>query len=63
MIDMKKALVDVEQRTVKNLKTREADPISTGPTGDMPDSTGYDPRAMSAFDGAAEYLAFIKGKK
>ena len=64
MSDMKKALVDVEQRTVKNLKTRESDPISTGPGGEAPDDTsGYDPKLLQQFDGAAEYLAFIKGKK
>lgn len=63
MADMKRALVDVEQRTVKNLKTREADPISTGPTGDTPPSDGFDPQVMTQFEGAAEYLAFIKGKK
>lgn len=63
MADMKKALVDVEQRTVKNLKTREADPISTGAGGEAPDTSGYDPKEMSQFEGAAEYLAFIKGKK
>lgn len=63
MVDMKKALVDVEQRTVKNLKTREADLISTGAGGEAPDTSGYDPRVMSQFNGAAEYLAYIKGKK
>ncbi len=63
MTDMKKALVDVEQRTVKNLKTREADPISTGPSSETPPSDGLDPKVMSQFEGAAEYLAFLKGKK
>jgi GTP1/Obg family GTP-binding protein len=62
MNDMKKALVDVEQRTVKNLKTRETEPISTGPVGEMSETTGYDPNEMSRFEGAAEYLDFIKGK-
>jgi len=63
MVDMKKALVDVEQRTVKNLKTREADPISTVHGGELSESSGYDPKEMSQFDGAADYLEFIKGKK
>ena len=63
MSDMKKALLDVEQRTVKNLKTRESDPISTGPGGELPSTDGYDPKEMSGFEGAAEYLAYIKGKK
>jgi len=63
MKDMKKALVDVEQRTVKNLKTRESDPISTGPGGEMPVDSGFDPNLMSQFDGAAGYLEYVKGKK
>jgi len=63
MSDMKKTAVDVEQRTVKNLKTRESDPISTVTGGELPVDTGYDPSAMSQFDGAGEYLASLKGKK
>ena len=62
MADMKKALVDVEQRTVKNLKTREADPISTGPGREAPVDTGHDPSTLNKFEGAADYLAFIKGQ-
>jgi hypothetical protein len=60
MADMKKSAVDVEQRTVKNIKDREADPISTGTGGELPDPSGYDPTEMSQFDGAAEYLAHVK---
>ena len=63
MMDMKKTIVDVEQRTVKNLKNREADPISTTPRGDIAESSGYDPSEMSQYDGAAEYLASLKAKK
>lgn len=63
MSDMKKAALEAEQRTVKNLKTREADPISTGAGGEAPDTSGYDPKEMSQFEGASEYLAYIKGKK
>jgi hypothetical protein len=63
MSDMKKTAVDIEQRTVKNLKTREVDPISTGPGGELPVESGYDPTEMSRFDGAAEYLSHLKGKK
>ena len=62
MLDMKKTAIDVEARTVKNIKTREADPISTGTGGELPDSSGYDPAEMSQFDGAAEYLSHLKGK-
>jgi len=63
MSDMKKAIVEVEQRTVKNLKTREADPISAGANGDLPDDSGYDPTEMSKYDSATEYLKFVRGKK
>lgn len=64
MTDTKKAVVDAEQRTVKNLKTREADPIATVPGGELPENSGYDPNEMSQYEGASEYLAFIKkGKK
>jgi len=63
MNDMKKTAIDVEQKTVKNLKTREADPISTGTGGEAPDDSGYDPNEMSQYDGAAEYLSHLKGKK
>ena len=63
MVDMRKAIVDVEQRTVKNLKTREADLISTGAGAELPDTGGYDPKSMSQFESATEYLNFIKGKK
>jgi len=63
MKDMKKTAVDVEQKTVKNLKTREADPISTGTGGEASDDSGYDPNEMSQYDGAAEYLSHLKGKK
>lgn len=63
MSDMKKSAVDVEKRTVKNIKDREADPISTGHGGEVPEASGYDPVEMSQFDGAADYLASLKGKK
>lgn len=63
MMDMKKTAIEVEQRTVKNLKNRDADPISTTPGGDLPDSSGYDPNEMSKFNSATEYLSFIRGKK
>lgn len=63
MTDMKKAVVNTEQRVVKDLKTREADPIAGAPGGDLPDDGGYDPSKMAGFDSAADYLAFLKGKK
>lgn len=63
MKDMKKTAVDVEQRTIKNLKTRDVDPVSTGAGGEASDDSGYDPNEMSQYDGAAEYLSHLKGKK
>jgi hypothetical protein len=64
MTDMKKSAVEIEQRTVKNLKTREVDPISTGQGGEISEESGYDPSQMSQFEGAADYLKhLVKGKK
>lgn len=63
MTDMRKVVVDTEQRTVKNLKTREADPIAANPGGDLPDDSGYDPKKMSSYDSAGEYLNSLKGNK
>ena len=63
MIDMKKAALEIEQRTVKNLKTRESDPISTVPGGEMTTDGGYDPNEMSSYDSASSYLASLKGKR
>jgi hypothetical protein len=63
MKDMQKVVVDTEARTVKNLKTREADPISTTPGGEITEDNGYDPRSMSQFDSANAYYAYLRGKK
>lgn len=63
MTDMQKVVVETEQRTVKNLKNREEDQISGKPGGEIPDDSGYDPKSMSQFDSAAEYMASLKGKK
>ena len=62
MTDMKKAVIDTEQKTVKNLKNRESDPVSSGAAGHSPEE-GYDPNAMSQFRSATEYYARIKGTK
>ena len=62
MLDMKKVMIDTEQRTVKNLKTRESDPIS-GNSGDMTSNDGYDPQKMAQFGSAAEMLESLNGKK
>jgi hypothetical protein len=63
MTDMRKVVVETEQRTVKNLKNREEDPIAGKPGGEMPDESGYDPKTMSQFDSASEYLASLKKGK
>lgn len=63
MTDMRKAVVETEQRTVKNLKTREADPIAAAPGGEVPADAGYDPKELSKFDSAAEYLNSLRGNK
>lgn len=62
MTDMRKAALEVEQRTVKNIKAREADPVGGGAGGAVAPDEGYDPRAMSAFGSAADYLARLKGR-
>jgi len=63
MMDMKSSVVNTEKRVLKDTAKREADPISTGPGAEAPDSSGYDPAEMSQYDGAAEYLAHLKGNK
>jgi hypothetical protein len=63
MKDMQKVVVDTEARTVKNLKNREADPISTTPGGEIAQDDSYDPTFMSRFDSAQAYYAYLKGKK
>lgn len=63
MSDMKAVSIEVEQRTLKNIKTREADPVSTGAAPGATVDDGYDPLEMSQFRSANEYLARIKGNK
>lgn len=62
MTDLKAATLDAEQRTIKNLKVREVDPVSSGASGGMAEDDGYDPANMSQFSSATEYLARLKGK-
>ncbi len=63
MVDMRKAIVATEQRTVKNVKNREEDPIAGNPGGaDAPDD-GYDPEGMSQYQSANDFLAKLKGGK
>lgn len=63
MSDMKKVALEAEQRTVKNLKTREADPIAVAPGGDVAPDDGYDPSEMGKFESASDFFKSIKGKK
>jgi len=63
MTDMKKAIIDTEQKTIKNLKTREADPVSTGASPASIDDDGYDPSEVGQYQSANEFLSLIKGNK
>lgn len=63
MKDMKNAVVNTEQKVIKNLKTREADPVSSAASGGNADEGGYDPKIMSDFSDARDFLAHIKGGK
>lgn len=61
MADMRKVVVETEQRVAKNVKTREADPVAGG-TGIAPAADdGYDPREIGKYASAAEYMASLKG--
>ncbi len=61
--DMTQAIVKTEQRTVKNLQKRDADPVSSAAGGGMAGEDGYDPKEMSQFGSALEYLQRLKGSK
>lgn len=63
MTDMKKAIVETEQKTIKNLKTREADPVSTGASPASTEDDGYDPNDVGQYQSANEFLARVKGNK
>ena len=62
MTDMRKVAVDTEQRVVKNLKGREADPVSGGAGGTPAADDGYDPSETGQYGSASEFLAKVKGK-
>lgn len=55
MKDMKKAVVTTEQKVIKNIKSRGADPVSGSPSASNSD-TGVDPSTTSNFGSALEYL-------
>lgn len=63
MTDMRKVAVDTEQRTVKNIKGRDADPIAGSSGGATSPDEAYDPAAMSQYSSAQDYLARIKSAK
>lgn len=63
MMDMKNAIVATEQKTIKNLKTREADPVSTGASPSTIDDDGYDPDDVNRYSNSQEFLARLKGNK
>lgn len=58
MKDMRAAIKDAQDMTVKNLKSRSTDPVSGG---SVPGEGGIDRAATSNFRSAQEYLAHIKG--
>lgn len=63
MKDMRAAVVQTEQRVVKNIKSREADPVSAGASGGGTVTDGFDPGMFSKFESASDYLASLKGGK
>lgn len=62
MSDMRKAVVETEQRTLKNVKTREADPVSTAASGANVSDDVYDPGFNGQFGSALEFLSRVKAK-
>jgi len=65
MVAMQATKVQTEQKVVKNLQKREADPVSSAAGGGNVDDTGYDPGMVNNFSSASEFLAHLKtaGKK
>jgi len=63
MKDMKMAIVSTEQKVLKSVKTREADPVSDAASPGSTDTNVDEPFNLSQFGDASEALAFIKAKK
>ncbi len=63
MVDMRKVVIETEQRTIKNVKAREKEEVSGGSSGATSPDDGYDPNEMSQFTGAVEFLNRLKGTK
>lgn len=62
MNDMRSTAETIEQQTLKNVNSRNAENISTGSGGKQTVDKGYDPNEMSQYDGALSYLEHIKGQ-
>lgn len=62
MADMRKAILDTEQRTLKNLETRKAAPVAGTTVTKAPETPGIDMATVGRFSSAAEYLAFLQNK-
>lgn len=61
---MRDVAVATEQRVLKNLQTRAADPISTNPTAPaVPKSDGYITPNNGQFRGALDFLEALKSKQ
>jgi hypothetical protein len=62
MQDMRAAMLETEQRVLKNIKTRDADPVSTAASGANVSDDSYDPQTLSEVGSALEFLSRIKSK-
>lgn len=62
MTDMKKVALDIEKRTLQNLKTREAAPVAGNTATKTADPTAFDPSASRNFQSATDYLRSLQGK-
>lgn len=62
MVDLKHTILEVEQRTLKNIKLREANPVAGSAGKKTTDPYGDDINITSKFSNAAEYLEFLQKK-
>lgn len=56
MKEFKRVEVDTEQRVLKNIKARGADPVATVPSSTPVTDDSYDPSAVSSFSSAVEFF-------
>ncbi len=61
MTEMRKIALDTEQRVLKNIKARDADPVGSGAAGTAA-AEGYDPEAASQFSGAVDFYRRLTAK-